>query len=182
MTYKELLGEAYKEGMTEEEICAFVKSKISGLENEVNVFKTTSQKNASEAADYKKKYSEKLTDEEKAKLNYDALVKRNQELEKNSKIAENRAKYIALGYDEQLAEDTAIALVEGNTEKVFANQNAYQKKLKDDFNAKLLEKTPNPPAPKNETITKEAFNKMGYEELVKLKANDPTTYEKLSKE
>lgn len=67
--------------------------------------------------------------EEKAELQalYDELLRK-------SSIAENKSKYVSLGYEEALALDTATALAEGDMEKVFLNakkhQDALERKIK----------------------------------------------------
>lgn len=176
-----LLGDSYKEGLTHEEIGALVKAKMEALQSEADAFKNASTKNASEAASWKQKYNNTLSDAEKEKAKYEDIVKRNEELEKNSKIADNYAKFIALGYDKSLAKDTAEALVNGEVDKVFANQKTYQDKVKADYDAKLLQKTPTPPPGQPTKITKEQFNKMSYAEMCKVQVEDPTTYAELIK-
>ena len=55
---------------------------------------------------------------------------------KAATIAESKARYLKLGFEESLAEDTANALADGDMDKVFANmekhQTAFEKKLKAD--------------------------------------------------
>ena len=56
----------------------------------------------------------------------------------------NKAKFLALGYDDALAQETAVAMAEGDFEKVFANQQKHQeardKKVRED----VLNDTPKP--------------------------------------
>ena len=46
-------------------------------------------------------------------------------LRTDKQISEYKAKFIAQGYEEKLAEDTAKAMAEGDTAKVFANQSKF---------------------------------------------------------
>ena len=65
MSYlSDLLGEAYKEGMTEEEISAALEGKKSSSDAEMNRLKNALTKANSEAAEWKKKVREYQTDEE----------------------------------------------------------------------------------------------------------------------
>lgn len=102
------------------------KKRIDELTAELSKKKKEGSKNLSEA-------EQALEDlkAEKAELQekYDELVKA-------SSIASNKSKYLKLGFDEALAEDTATALADGDMEKVFANlekhQASFEKKLKAD--------------------------------------------------
>ena len=97
-------------------------------------------KAASEAAGYKKQLREKQSEEEKAEADrnakYTEMESKYNELLKSSTISGYKAKFVAQGYDEKLAEDTAQAMYDNDTAKVFANQqkflDEYSKKLKSD--------------------------------------------------
>lgn len=113
------------------------------------VDKKTFDAKASEAANLSKQLKAKMTDDEAAKAQADAdrkeLEDKYAELLKKSTIAEHTAKYIAMpGYDEKLARETAEALFDGDTNKVFENQQkanaAYEKKLR----AELVKQDPKP--------------------------------------
>ena len=71
MTLKELLGDAYKDGMSLEEVEAALKSvNLPGdeaLRKELEKSKKATDKATAEAADYRRKYQEKLTAEEAEK-------------------------------------------------------------------------------------------------------------------
>ena len=86
-------------------------------------------KAASDAASWKKKHNELLTEDERKKQeDADALANMKKELDelrKDKTISEFKAKLIAHGYDEALASDTAQAMADGDTAKVFV----YQGKL-----------------------------------------------------
>lgn len=180
MNLKELLGTNYKEGLTEDEIGKIVGTILNGKDVELEKYKKTSESNASEASEWKKKYQEKLTDEEKAKLQYEEIVKRNQELEKNAKVASFKAEYIRIGYGDDLAKETAEAMANGDMVKVLANQKLYNDELKKNYEIEKLEKTPQPPAGDKKTITKDEFLKMSCSELNELYEKDPNTFKTLA--
>ena len=143
---------------------------------------------ASEAAKLSKQLKEKMTDDEAAKA---AEAERQSELEekynallKKSTIAEYKSKYLAQGYDEKLAEDTAAALFDGNAEKVFANGEKFRSAMEQKIKADILRETPRPDAAGSgsKTITKEQFAAMGYSERNKLFMENKELYNELTKE
>lgn len=103
---------------------------------------------ASEAAELSKKLKSKMTEEEAAKAqaeadrkaledNYNALLRK-------STVAEHTAKFLALGYEEKLARDTAEALFDGNMDQVFANQQTFKAAMEKAIKADVLKNTPVP--------------------------------------
>lgn len=128
---------------------------LEGFEYEDNSAELEKQKNAlskanSEAAEWKRKHNALLSEEEKKKQeDADKLAQMEQELadlRKGKTVSEYKAKFVAQGYDEALAEETAKALADGDSAKVFANQSKfleeYAKKVKSD----AIKKTPKPGA------------------------------------
>lgn len=79
-----------------------------------------------EAADWKRKHHDLLSEDERNKQAQEDELKtlraQVEELTRDKQTAAYKAKYIALGYDESLAESTAAALMSGDMETVFANQ------------------------------------------------------------
>ena len=150
MNIKDLLKDAYKEGMSVEDIENALKDIDLPTDNsaEVDRLKAALSKSNSEAADYKKQLREKMSTEE-AKAKEDAekmeeLQKKYDELLKESNISKNKARLLALGYDDTLATETAEAMANGETDKVFANQKKHldsvEKKIRED----ALKGTPKP--------------------------------------
>ena len=107
-------------------------------------------KAASDAASWKKKHNELLTEDERKKQeDADALANMKKELDelrKDKTISEFKAKLIAQGYDEALASDTAQAMADGDTAKVFANQGKFLEDYAKKVKADAIKKTPKPPA------------------------------------
>ena len=107
-------------------------------------------KAASDAASWKKKHNELLTEDERKKQeDADALANMKKELDelrKDKTISEYKAKLIAQGYDEALASDTAQAMADGDTDKVFANQGKFLEDYAKKVKADAMKKTPKPPA------------------------------------
>ena len=107
-------------------------------------------KAASDAASWKKKHNELLTEDERKKQeDADALANMKKELDelrKDKTVSEFKAKLIAQGYDEALASDTAQAMADGDTDKVFANQGKFLEDYAKKVKADAMKKTPKPPA------------------------------------
>ena len=153
MSYlSDLLGDAYKEGMTEEEISTALQAAGAGQNNdaEINRLKAQLSKANSEAADYKKQLRGKQSEDEAAaaeqKATMDKLTQENADLKRSMALSEKKAKLLAMGYDEKLADDTATAMVDGDMDKVMANQTKYLEAREKDILAKKMKGTPRPAA------------------------------------
>ena len=112
------------------------------------VDKKTFDAKASEAANLSKQLKAKMTDDEAAKAQADAdrkaLEDKYAELLKKSTVAEHTAKFIALGYDEKLARETAEALYDGDMTKVFENQQKVNAALEKKLRAEMVKSDPKP--------------------------------------
>lgn len=142
--------EGYEAMTPEQKLAALEGFEYEDHAAEVERLKHTNSKLSAESSDWRKKYNEHLSEEERKKQeDAEALSRMQQELEelrKDKAVADYRSQFIAQGYDEALADETAHAMYDGNTEKVFANQkkflDGYTKKLKAD----ALKNTPRPAA------------------------------------
>lgn len=149
MSYlSDLLGSAYKEGMTEDEISTALQTVGQGNEAEINRLKAALSKANSEAADYKKQLRTKQTDDEAAeaerKANMEKLTQENADLKRSIALSEKKAKLLGMGYDEQLVDSTATAMVDGDMDTVMANQSKYLEAQKKVILADKMKKTPRP--------------------------------------
>ena len=191
LTLKGLLGDLYKEGMTEAEI----ETALASLEmpdgeaqkKEIEQLKQALSKANSEAAENKRKLREKQTAEEQASEERDRQVKELTEelaaLKTEKAVATYTAKFIALGYDPTLAQETAQAMVDGDTEKVFANQQKHQDSQRKKIESELMKKTPTPPAGGDcDTLTREQYRAMSLADKQKLANENPTLYKKMNSE
>ena len=186
MNIKDLLKDAYKEGMTLEEINTALADIEMPTDNssEIDRLKSALSKSNSEAADYKKQLREKMSAEElKAKEDaekWDALIKERDTLLREKTISGHKAKFLALGYDEKLATDTAEAMANGELDKVFANQKKHLESVEKKIREDVLKDTPKPEGGKgSDTITKEQFSKMSIAEQHKYSVEHPEEYKKL---
>ena len=73
-----------------------------------------------------------------------AMQKELNELRRDKTVSQYTAKFIAQGYDEKLAADTAKAMADGNTDKVFANQQVFLETYAKQVKASAMQGTPKP--------------------------------------
>ena len=113
------------------------------------IAKSQFDKVSSELADTKKQLKGRMSEDEAAKADNEAkwaaMEEKVARLEREKTESIYKAKYLAMpGFDEKLAEETAVAIAAGETDKVFANQQkayaAYEKQLR----AELVKKDPRP--------------------------------------
>lgn len=128
---------------------------LEAFEYEDNAAELEKQKAAvskanSEAAEWKRKHNALLTEEERKKQedaeSLSKMQKELDELRKDKTVSEFKAKLIAQGYDETLAADTALAMADGDTAKVFANQSKFLEDYAKKVKADAMKKTPKPSA------------------------------------
>ena len=186
MNIRDLLKDAYKEGMSVEDIEKALEGVEMPTDNsaEIDRLKTALSKSNSEAAEFKKQLREKMSAEElKAKEDaekLEALIKERDALLREKTVAGHKAKYLALGYDESLANETAEALANGELDKVFANQKKHNESVEKKIRADVLKGTPRPEGGTgSDEITKEKFSKMSIAEQHKYSIEHPEEYKKL---
>ena len=186
MNLKEVLGDAYKEGMTFEEVESALESVTIPEDNsaEIERLKNALSKSNSEAAGYKKQLREKMTEDEQKKQKEqeerEELQNKYDKLLRESVISKNKAKLVALGYEEALADETAEAMADGDTEKVFANQQKHLASFEKKVRADALKKTPKPtPDGDSKTMTLEKFRKLDPAERHKFYTEHPDEYKEL---
>lgn len=186
MNLRDLLGDAYKDGMTVEEIEAALGdiTPPSNDSSEIERLKAALSKSNSEAAGYKKQLREKMTeDEQKAQKEAEEraeLQEKYDKLLRKTEVSENKARLLALGYDEKLANETAEAMVSGDLEKVFSNQLKHQQNLEKKIRADVLKDTP-PPVGGNgdDVMTLEKLKQMSPEQRYEFSIKNPEQYKTL---
>ena len=176
--------QGYADMTPEEKLKALEGYEIADPDYTGYVKKEVFDKTASELADSKKQLREKMSaDEIKAKedaekqeklqSDYDALLRK-------VSISENKAKLLALGYEDKLAGDTAEAMVEGNLEKVFANQKKHLESVEKKIREDVLHNTPKPEGgSSSNTMTKEKLRGMSANERYEFAQKNPEEYKKI---
>lgn len=150
MDVKALLGDAFKEGMTAEELT----NALSGIDMptdqsaEIERLKGVISAKNTEAADWKKKYQGTLDEATKQaqekEEEHNALLERVKTLERENTVNSYVASYVSMGYDEKLAKETAEAIADGNMAKVFENQKKHQEVMEQRIKAEALRNSPRP--------------------------------------
>ncbi|MEG0898495.1 MAG: hypothetical protein RSD17_02740 [Oscillospiraceae bacterium] len=140
----------------------------------------------SELASMKKKIKEKMSEDEIAEqeratmeAEREALLEK---LIKEKSISDTTAKFLGLGYGEKFAKETAEAFVNGESDKVFANQQKFLESQRKKWEEDLLNKTPPPPngsKDENTGMTKEEFSKLGLSERQKYADEHPEEVKKI---
>ena len=141
-------------------------------------------KTASELATAKKQLREKMTEDEAAKQKEkeerEELESKYNKLLRESEISKHKAKLLALGYDESLADETATAMVDGDSEKVFINQQKHLTAFEKKVRAEALKDTPKPtPDGDFKTMTLEKFRKLSPAERAAFYEEHPEEYKEL---
>lgn len=140
--------QGFAEMTAEQKVAALQNFEMPDADYSGYVSKATFDSTASELAKLKKEHASLLSAEEQKKLaDKEALENLQKEVEtlrKEKTISEHKSKFIGLGYDEQLATETATALFEGNMQKVFDNQKKFLEAHDQSTKEALLKGTPSP--------------------------------------
>ena len=186
MKIQDLLKDAYKEGMTIEEI----EAALADIElpedqtSEIERLKTANSKLSSENADWKRKHREALSEEERKSQEVadelKQLREQNEKLVRESNLSRHKAKFLGMGYEEGLASDAAAAMVDGDTEKLFTYQQKHQEALEKKIRADALKGTPKPvPGKGDGAKTLEDLRKMTPQERFEFSQQNPEEYKSL---
>lgn len=156
MSYlSDLLGDAYKEGMTEEEISSALETvgsarQTSGNDSEIEKLKKRLSEVNSESAGYKKRLRELQSKEAAAADEQKEMMERlqaeNADLKRSISLAERKASLLSQGFAEDLAQSTATAMVDGDMDTVIKNLATRAEAMKQEITAGALRNTPRPPA------------------------------------
>ena len=176
--------EGYKDMTLEQKLEALENYEVDEPDYSGYVTKEVFDKTASELATSKKQLREKMSaDEIKAKEDADKmeeLQSKYDALLKESEITKNKARLLTLGYEDKLATETAEAIVNGDTDKVFANQKKHLDSVEKKIREEVLTSTPRPTGGNgSETMTLEKFKKMPIEEQFKFANEHPEEYKTL---
>lgn len=191
MTLQELLGDAYKEGMTLDEINEAIanKSLVDPSTLPKSVSKEVFDKTASELAKVKKELKElqeqSMTAEEK--LQAEVEKAKQLQIDYSKELSKLRAReiFIAAGLKEEDYESVLEIVISEDEETTRINaQNmvklieAQRELAEATVKRELLRGTKKPPAGSggDTTITKEQFDAMGYSERLKLFNEQPELY------
>ena len=142
--------EGYAEMTPEQKLAALEGYEYEDHSEELERQRAAVTKANGEAAEWKRKHTALLSEDEKKKQEdadkLASMEKELAELRKGKVVSDYRAKFVAQGYSEELADETAKALAEGDMTKVFANQQKFLTDYAKGVKAEALKGTPKPPA------------------------------------
>ena len=142
--------EGFSEMTAEQKLAALEAYEIPDPDYSGYVKKDVYDKATSDLAEWKRKHNALLSAEDKKKQENEeeltTLRERVEEMEKEKLISGHKARFLALGYDETLADETAKAMANGETDKIFANQKKFLENHDKSYKAQLMGQTSTPPA------------------------------------
>ena len=142
--------EGYEAMTPEQKLAALESLEIPEPDYSGYVKKELFDKASSEIAGYKKQIFESMTAEEAAKAEADekmaAIQAELEQLRQDKVIQEYTAQFLSIGYDKELASETAVALQKGDMNTVFLNQTKFATLREKALKAELMKNTPKPPA------------------------------------
>ena len=178
------LIEGYADMTTEQKLAA-----LEGFEYEDNAAELQRQKTAlskanTEAAEWKRKHNALLTDEQRKQQEqtekWENMEKELAGLRKEKTVAGYKAKLVAQGYDEALADATAAAMESGDMATVFANNQTFLDSYAKKIIADKLKRTPRgADGGTGSPMTKDAFRKMSPAERYDFSQKHPEEYKAL---
>jgi hypothetical protein len=186
-TLKEILGDAFKEGMTFDEVESALSNKnLADLStgNYVALGKYNSV--VSERDEFKTKYKDKLTEAEKEAEQAKEREAHYKAMERENSIFKFTKKLGATISDTTILEEVAILMADGKYEEAFDKQNAYfaneRATIEEKVKQELMQSNPqsNPQNDGGGEITKEQFAQMGVAERTKLYKENPQLYSQLN--
>ena len=186
-TLKEILGDAYKGDMTVAEVEAALNGKdLADLATGKYVSKSKYDAVIGERDDFKTKYTNTLTEAQRAEQENIERENRYKEIEKQNSVYRYTEKLSATIADKTVLGEVALLMAEGKFDEAIDKQNAYlatekseiEKRIKDE----LMKQNPEAQAG-NEgagVVTKEQFATMGVAERTKLYLEQPELYNQLN--
>lgn len=176
--------EGYANMTLDQKLAALENYEVEDADYSGYVKKEVFDKTASELASKKRELNEKLTaDEKKEQADKEAREKLQADYDRllrESEVSKYKAKFLGMGYEEKLAEETAIAMVDGDSEKVFSNQKKHIESVEKRIRAEVLKDTPKPaPDGDSKVITKEIYRKMSPLERIEYAEKNPEEYKSL---
>lgn len=158
---------------------------VQELMTEIAKLKRQADKNASEAAEFKKKYRESLSEVEKASMEKaEKEAAREEEfnqLRRENSINRLEKQYMQLGFTPDEAARMAIAETDNDQDAKIKIMSEVDGRKKKQYEAEFLASRPdvNVGGSTGNTVTKEQFDNMGPVELTKLKRENPAEYNRL---
>lgn len=186
-TLKEILGEAYKEGMTVEEIeNAIATKKLVDISTGAYVSISKYQALENERNDFKQKWSDTLTEAQKAEQKAIEEQQKYEAIMKENALYKHKQKLSKTIKDETALDEIATLYANGDLEGAFEKQNAYFEKanaeMEQKIKADLMAKNPQgtPQGNDQDQMTKEQYNALPLAQKQKLATENAELYKKFN--
>jgi hypothetical protein len=176
--------EGYSDMTPEQKIAALEAYESAEPDYSGYVKKDVFDKTASELAAKKKELNAKLSEDEKKRRqeqeDREKLQSAYDQLLRDSKISKFKAELLAMGYEDKLASETAEAMVDGDNDKVFANQKKQLEVVQKAARAEALKNTPKPqPDGDGKAMTLTELRKLSPQERYAFAEKNPEDYKAL---
>lgn len=176
--------EGYDKMSAEDKVKALESYEYADTDYTGYVRKDVFDKTASELAQKKKELKEKMSeDEQKAQEDKEAREKLQADYEsllRENKISKYKANYLSMGYDSKLADEMAVAMADGDVDKLFKNQVKQNEILEKKIKAEILADTPKPNTNNStKSMTLEDLRKMSPQDRLEFSEKNPEEYKAL---
>ena len=142
--------DGYADMTAEEKVAALEKIEINDNASEVQRLKKLNDKASKEAAEWKRKHNALLDDDtrkqQEADERYQEMENELKTLKRDKTIASYTANYLKMGYDETLANEIAVAMADGDNDKVFECQAKFLENHDKEVTKGAMKNTPRPGA------------------------------------
>ena len=153
MDWKLILGDAYEEGLTDEEYQEQFRNMYvpkATVDKTVRDMKKVQDDLAAENADWKKKFRATQSEaEQKAQEEAEEKARVQQELKdlrRENQITKLEKKYMDMGYTAEKASEAASAFYDGDTDALFSIQKRVMEEKEKAIRAEAMKAMPKPPA------------------------------------
>ena len=153
MDWKLILGDAYEEGLTDEEYQEQFRNMYvpkATVDKTVRDMKKVQDDLAAENADWKKKFRATQSEaEQKALEEAEEKARVQQELKdlrRENQITKLEKKYMDMGYTAEKASEAASAFYDGDTDALFSIQKRVMEEKEKAIRAEAMKAMPKPPA------------------------------------
>ncbi len=153
MDWKLILGDAYEEGLTDEEYQEQFRNMYvpkATVDKTVRDMKKVQDDLAAENADWKKKFRATQSEaEQKAQEVAEEKARVQQELKdlrRENQITKLEKKYMDMGYTAEKASEAASAFYDGDTDALFSIQKRVMEEKEKAIRAEAMKAMPKPPA------------------------------------
>lgn len=165
---------------------ASLQAELDKLRGENAKLKNAQSNASADASKYKKQLQERMSEQERAATETKELIEQlkadNAALKRAQTLAEQKASYIGLGFDAATAEKAAAATYDQDFTNLTMAFKEFLTAHDKELLADAVRQTPRPGVGGTEqTVTREQFNNMSYEDRLKLYKEQPDLYKELTK-